>query len=252
MPRSQGFARGDFDTSFPIDDKFLALRVAVDPARYYAATGVYWHVVAAAWREAERKPAGRICPDAEAQIADLVAVKLLDPDERLPNRAFLAYVGRAKRHRSKTSDRQRQHREGKSRVSHGMSRVTNSDSSVTNALSQSRARSVPPVTGEEGLVGGPGEGEDPEWPVLSYLASIGAAVDPNGNGIHRKVIDLVRRRGVPAVMAALEESYRNDPKASGRQLVFGAENSLDRPLAKAAGHKGHHGNIEEVNRAFGD
>ena len=93
---------------------------------------------------------------------------------------------------------------------------------------------------------------DPEWPVLSYLASIGAAVDPNGNGIHRKVIDLVRRRGVPAVMAALEESYRNDPKASGRQLVFGAENSLDRPLAKAAGHKGHHGNMEEVNRAFGD
>ena len=31
MPRSQGFARGDFDTSFPIDDKFLALRVAVEP-----------------------------------------------------------------------------------------------------------------------------------------------------------------------------------------------------------------------------
>ncbi len=94
--------------------------------------------------------------------------------------------------------------------------------------------------------------DDPEWPVLSYLASVGAAVDPNGNGIHRKVIDLVRRRGVPAVMAAIEESHRNDPKASGRQLVFGAENSLDRPLAKAAGSKGHHGNIEEVNRAFGD
>lgn len=94
--------------------------------------------------------------------------------------------------------------------------------------------------------------DDPEWPVLSYLASIGAAVDPNGNGIHRKVIDLVRRRGVSAVMATLEESHRNDPKASGRQLVFGAENALDRPLAKAAGHKGHHGNLEEVNRAFDD
>ena len=94
--------------------------------------------------------------------------------------------------------------------------------------------------------------DDPEWPVLSYLASIGAAVDPNGNGIHRKVIDLVRRRGVPAVMAALEESHRNDPKSSGRQLVFGAENSLDRPLAKASGASGggHTRSAQEVEDAF--
>jgi len=94
--------------------------------------------------------------------------------------------------------------------------------------------------------------DEPEWPVLSYLASVGAAVDPNGNGIHRKVVDLVRRRGAPAVLAALEESHRNDPKASGRQLVFGAENSLDRPLAKASGSSsgGHTRTAKEVEDAF--
>lgn len=127
MPRSQGFARGDFDTSFPIDDKFLELRHRLAPDRYYAATGVYWHIVAAAWREAERKPAARVCPDAPSEIGDLQSVGLLDSEERLPNRAFLAYVGRAKRQRAKTSDRQRQHREGKSRTSHASSRVTERD-----------------------------------------------------------------------------------------------------------------------------
>lgn len=103
--------------------------------------------------------------------------------------------------------------------------------SISDSMKQDRAR------------------DDPEWPVLSYLASVGAAVDPNGNGIHRKVIDLVRRRGAPAVMAALEESHRNDPKASGRQLVFGAENSLDRPLAKASSG-GHTRTAQEVEDAF--
>lgn len=167
MSRAQGFARGDFDTSFPIDDKFLALRVSVDPGRYYAATGVYWHVVAAGWREVERKPASRICPDADAQIADLMSVKLLDPDERLPNRAFLAYIGSAKRKRAKTSDRQRQHREGKSRVSHGSSRVTERDDALVTPR-HNPAR----VQGEDGQgsddVGTGEAGPDPRDPADIY------------------------------------------------------------------------------------
>lgn len=108
-------------------------------------------------------------------------------------------------------------------------------SSISSSESEDRARDA-----------------EPERPALVYLASIGATVAADGNGIHRKVIDLVRRRGLPAVMAALEESHRNDPKASGRQLVFGAENLLDRPLAKAAGHKPAVSGVdsEDVERAF--
>lgn len=94
--------------------------------------------------------------------------------------------------------------------------------------------------------------DDPEYPVLQLLASWGSHVAPDGGGIHRKLIDLVRRRGVAAVQAALEESHRNDPNASGRQLVFGAENSLDRPLAKASGASsgGHTRSAQEVEDAF--
>lgn len=160
MARAQGFARGDFDTSFPIDDKFLALRHAVEPGRYYAAAGVYWHIVAAAWREVERKPAGRICPDAEAEIADLMSVQLLETDERLPNRAFVAYIGRAKRQRLQTSARQRQHREGMSRVSHGASRVTERESHGVT-VSHNPARVQGEVgRGKEDTTGGAGGAAD--------------------------------------------------------------------------------------------
>jgi hypothetical protein len=74
-----------------------------------------------------------------------MSVKLLDSDERLPNRAFIAYVGRAKRQRAKTSDRQRQHRTGMSRVSHGESRVTERDAALVT-VSHNPAR----VQGEVG------------------------------------------------------------------------------------------------------
>lgn len=125
--------------------------------------------------------------------------------------------------------------------------VTDDPSRVEAGADSGRQRAVDTGRGRP-----PDEDDDPEHPALVRLAEWGASVPPNGNGIHRKLIDLVRRRGIASVLAALDEQHRGDPKASGRQLVFGAEDALDRPLAKAAGHKGHHGNIEEVNRAFGD
>lgn len=98
----------------------------------------------------------------------------------------------------------------------------------------------------------PDEDDDPERPALVLMASWGSHVAADGGGIHRKLIDLVRRRGIAPVLAALEESHRNDPGASGRQLVFGAENSLDRPMAKASGAStgGHTRSSKEVEDAF--
>lgn len=144
MPRSQGFARGDLDTAFPLDDKFLDLRGRLTSDRYYAATGVYWTVVAATWREAERKIAIRVAPDAADLIDELVAVKLLEPDGRLPSRSFTSWIGRAKRQRKTTADRQARNRAGKSRV-------TERDTSVTNGESQPARVSAP--LGTEGTAG---------------------------------------------------------------------------------------------------
>lgn len=144
MTRAQGFARGDLDTAFPLDDKFLALRSSTDGPTYYAATGVYFHIVAATWREAERKPATRITPDAAPYIAHLVRVGLLDGDECIPRRAYGHSVGRALRARKAATDR-------KSRNRSGMSRGTDSDTRGSHAVStdiQSRTeqiRSVPSV-----------------------------------------------------------------------------------------------------------
>lgn len=132
MPRSQGFARGDIDTAFPLDDKMLALRGRLSPERYYAAVGVYFHVAAATWREAERKAAIKVCPDAGDLLDELRAVDLLDDEGCVSKRAFAHSVGRAKRQRRTASDRQSRNRAQKSRV-------TARDNGVTNGESQSRA-----------------------------------------------------------------------------------------------------------------
>lgn len=94
--------------------------------------------------------------------------------------------------------------------------------------------------------------DEPERPALVRLAQWGASVPPNGNGIHRKLIDLVRRRGIAPVVASLEAAHKADPNASGKQLIFTAEDTLDRPLAKAAGAStgGHTRSGQEVDDAF--
>jgi hypothetical protein len=147
VSRSQGFARGDLDTAFPLDDKFLELRGRLAGERYYAATGVYFHIVAATWREAERKVGIRIVPDAADLVAELVAVGLLDPDGRVPTRAFTNHIGRARRLRKSSAERQARNRAGKSRE------VTR-DSDVT-ARDSAPLRSVGTVGPDTGGVGGP-------------------------------------------------------------------------------------------------
>lgn len=128
MTRSQGFTRGDLDTSFPLDDKMLALRGTTDTTTYYAAVGVYFTVVAAAWREAERKPASRIVADAPELIAQLVRVGLLDGDERVQKRAYMHSVARAISARRQSTERKQRNRAG-------MSRGTDRDSRDRHAVS---------------------------------------------------------------------------------------------------------------------
>ena len=131
MARAQGFSRGDLDTAFPLDDKFLALRGSLSPERYYTAVGVYFTVVAATWREAERKAAAKVAPDAAVPIGDLQSVGLLDSEGRVTNRAFASWIGRARRARKVSTERQARNRAGKSRGVTPVSRVTERDTAGT-------------------------------------------------------------------------------------------------------------------------
>lgn len=123
----QGFVRGDLDPSFPLDAKFRELRRQVGSDRYYAATGVYFHVAAEMWRVAERPSARTVCYDADQAVDDLVSVGLLDGDGCITRRAFANTVARARKQRRAAADRQARNRAQKS---HDVTR----DNPVTHAL----------------------------------------------------------------------------------------------------------------------
>lgn len=123
--------------------------------------------------------------------------------------------------------------------------VTGPSRARASALSPSLSQSI--TTSQRNGTAVPAD-DDPESPALAYLAGVGAQVIPDGNGIHRKLIDLIRRRGIDPVLAALRELHDADPHASGRQLVFAAENALDRPTVTVRG--GHTRTLEETVNAW--
>lgn len=267
VPRAQGFARGDLDAAFPLDDKFIALRGRVTAERYYEAAGIYFHVAAATWREAERKPVSKVCPDAGDVVTDLIAVGLFDEDGCVTRRAFANTVGRAKRQRRVTTDRQARNRSQKRDVTRDtplhrdasdddpvsnrtqMSRVTSRDSGVTSRESQP-ARDSALYGTDVAPLDRTARDDEPEWPVLSYLASVGATVAPNGNGYHRELVQLVGRQGAVKVLAAMK-ARRAAGDRSARQLIYGAANDLE-PIARRGKPqtKGYTASEEEANRAF--
>ena len=244
MPRAQGFARGDIDTAFPLDDKFLALRGRLTAERYYAATGVYFTVVAATWREAERKVALRVAPDAADLIDELVAVGLLTADGRVSTKAFTTWIGRAKRNRKVTSDRQARNRAGKAisqsdvgdtsdeTKSHNpvqLSRDVTRDNGVTNGLSQP-ARASAPLRSEgtdEDVEGGPG-GDDRDSLDTYYELTL---YRPWGVWSGDKIRGAIVDYGDESVDAAMRAEHGADPDRS---------TLLDRTLARLAREAEHH------------
>lgn len=146
----------------------------------------------------------------------------------------------------------RRERDGDVTPSTSQSDATVTQPSRARASALSPSLSLSPETSPRNGTAVPAPEDEPEAPAIAYLASVGAHVPPNGNGIHRKLIELVRRRGLDRVLATLEELHEQDFAASGRQLVFAAENALDRPArpAPVTPRKGYHAQ-EDPDVVFG-
>lgn len=110
MPPPRGFARGDFDTSFPLDDRFQELAVILSRSAYLQAVGAYWLLIASAWRDACRKPVERVAVGVpERVVAALLSVGLLDDGHLLPEGSFDRWVGSAlERRRTNTESKGRE------------------------------------------------------------------------------------------------------------------------------------------------
>lgn len=252
MGRAQGFARGDIDTAFPLDDKFLALRGQADPVTYYAASGVYFHVVAGTWREAERKPASRIAPDAPEIVALLVRVGLLDADECVPRRAFTHFLGRAVRARRAATDR-------KARNRTQMSRVTDRDTRDRHALStdiQSGAERSGAVQSGTERSGKEKGGRKPRPPspgqkVRTWFRENDIAQPVGWEA--SKVNELAKVNGPDAVIAAFEEARTTAGAVTARNYIRWAEQTLNPDPVSRNGKqtpKGFQPSREERDRAF--
>jgi hypothetical protein len=247
MSRQPGFARGDFDTSFPLDDKFLELRGSLDPLHYYAAAGVYWHVLAAGWREADRKPGSRTTPDAEDLLAELKRVGLLDKEGRLKVASFRRWVGKALASRKADADR-------KARNRTGMSRVTPAESGGVTPLSNARARQGHAGRTGESL-GGPGGSMDHTTGAIeaAWSDATGVTLLSSGEFAIGIVDDSARRHPEAAVVAAIRETrqgFEHIPET--RAMAAALRGHLD-PIQRggrkpAAG--GHTRTAAEVEGAF--
>lgn len=91
-------------------------------------------------------------------------------------------------------------------------------------------RTPPPFIGDAGA----------EAPAIAWLAGHDALVMPNGNGLHRRLMDDAERHGAPKLVTALERVYAAGGRTAG-QLVLGASNFLN-PIPKA-------GSVDQEERA---
>lgn len=265
MARAQGFGRGDLDPAFPLDDKFLDLRGRLSPERYYAASGVYFHAAAAAWRNAERKAAAKTCPDAGDLIAELQAVGLLDAEGCLPRRAYLHTIGRALRARKVSTDRKTRNRvtktpsdadrNGKSRrlpapsvqIPDQLSRGTERDSHARHAAStdiqNSPEQSSTDQVSTDSLRAAAPESETRNgfdkalWTQVQRLGEeltgVAHALPNPYSGFGAQALGQATAVPWPAFEAAYRQVAAVYGQPTARQLVFDAETVL-RPTGRAA------------------
>lgn len=208
------------DPAFLSDSKFRALaRRLPDPDDFNSAVGAYWILVATCRRN------GSPVVDAEAETGSrhlgvLREVGLLT-DEGLPRAAFEAWApmspqqAAAGKARAAKADRDERGQFVKapapsSALDHWTSAVQPSPPFPSTPTEQEPARD-----------------EEPEWPVMAWLARHRCDIRP-GDGYHRKLIPAVERHGAPAMVEALEAlSDAGTPDGDLKGLLWRAIDELD-------------------------
>jgi hypothetical protein len=244
MAVRKGFAVGDFDPSFPLDDKFVMLANLLPTADYLAASGLYWHLLAAAWRDGRRATIRRIFPTApEPLVAALRQVELLDARDMVTRRAFDHWVGSALARRAAETARKAAQRAGKSQ--------NNSASSGTDWHQPERmSRGTPAesqqvqvqvgidVPNGDGRTTGGGAGGGNGYDVDAWVA-MSNAIDgftgrphslrsPHGR-LGEMALDLAAAFGLPTTLAAFQRTAAITDHPDASQIILGANRRL-RPI----------------------
>lgn len=239
MPGPRGFATGDFDPAFELDERFMSMRRSVDPATYHAATGVYYHLMGATWRKAARVNVALHVPDAPPEaIAALRAAGLIDSRGMVRRPAFDRWVGAAIARRRKETDRKTRQRDpSNSSVQHraqvdsprSLSRGTDGDSG------RQESTLIPEWTTNHGSVRQPEAARDALVAVVAYIeATTGRPFQHRpGSRIWDTLEPDVRDFGSARVIDAMSVTAAAVEHPDIGQLVFGASSTLH-PLVRAA------------------
>jgi hypothetical protein len=244
----RGFAVGDFDPSFPLDDKFVALANLLPLNDYLAASGLYWHLLAAAWRDGRRASIRRVLPTApDPLVASLREVGLLDSREMVTRRAFDHWVGAALARRASETARKAAQRASRSdsksdsvgtdrhrpeRLSRGTpaesqqvqvqvgsaDSLTETESDVDVGTNRERANGAPPdfyaiASALEGLTG-----------------RAAALRNPHG-ALAERALDLASSFGLSATLGAFQRAAAVLDHPDAGQIVLTASNLLRPPAS---------------------
>lgn len=243
MPTPRGFASGDFDPAYALDDKFKRLGLALSRRDYLAAEGLWWELVAAGWREARRSTIDRAVPDAPADLVEaLRTAGLIDSRGMLPRRTFDRWIGAALTRREAERIRKAGQRSGVHESAKSDSRGTErfrpvrlSRGTPTESL-QDRYTGTdrPSETPHDGGGAGGTEYDLEAWVSMSTAVE---AITGRSHGLRspfaglgEKALELAASFGTEATVAA----FRRAAVAAGThpdpgQVVLGASNLL-RPI----------------------
>ena len=241
----RGFAVGDFDPSFPLDDKFVTLANILSVSDYLAASGLYWHLLASAWRDGRRASIRRVMPTApDPLVAALRRVGLLDAREMVTRRAFDHWVGAALTRRAAETARkaaQRAKSDSKSdSVGTGwhqperLSRGTPAESQqvqvqVDDSDSPSGTENDVDVGNHRARANGAPEEFYVVAEALEGLTGKVALRNPHG-GLAERAVELAMSFGMPATLTAFHRAAAALDHPDAGQIVFTASNLLRPPV----------------------
>lgn len=239
MPRDEGFAVADTATDKLDDPKFRRLwRTLQDVPAMNAAVVLHEAVQLKSWLVGERVTADDAAPfwmlDVAETTAHLQSVGLLDRAGKLPVKAWDSWIGPARARRQRSRDNGTLGGRPKKPQDTDPKPTANPQVSESEPAGEPRKTydqpSVrPSVQPTDATIPAHEGSDDPEWPVIVWLAQQNAHIVPTGGRLHQRVMRLVDKHTAPTVikaMAALGEGLE------ANQYILGADNALN-PIPSA-------------------